>query len=77
MRDLQLYGIEYIYVGQLERALYPPAGLAHFDALAQAGKLQIVYQRGDTRIYRFARAEQPPAILTTTLPVEAPTMSIR
>ncbi|MEO7910744.1 MAG: DUF2298 domain-containing protein, partial [Roseiflexaceae bacterium] len=71
IRNLQLYGVEYVYVGQLERALYPPAGLARFDALAQAGKLQIVYQRGATVIYRVAPAEHAPAVLTTTLPLEA------
>jgi YYY domain-containing protein len=71
IRELQLYGVEYVYVGQLERALYPAAGLARFDALAQAGKLQIVYQRGATVIYQVAPAEHAPAILTTTLPVEA------
>jgi len=70
IRQLQLYGVEYVYVGQLERALYPPAGLARFAALAQAGKLQLVYQQGATVIYRVALAEHTPALLTTTLPVE-------
>jgi uncharacterized membrane protein len=69
LHDLQLYGIEYVYVGQLERALYPPAGLARFDALAQAGKMHVVYQRGATVIYQVAPAGYPPAVLTTTLPV--------
>jgi len=72
LQTLQLYGIEYVYVGQLERALYAPAGLAHFDALAQAGKIQVVYQRGTTVIYQVAPAAHPPAVLTTTLPVEVP-----
>ena len=58
MHDLQLYGVEYVYVGQLERALYPPAGLARFDALAQSGKIQVVYQRGATVIYQVP----PPGI---------------
>src|SRR5438132_771252 len=30
LHNLQLYGVEYVYVGQLERALYLPAGLARF-----------------------------------------------
>jgi len=77
MRDLQLYGIEYVYVGQLERALYPPAGLARFDALAQAGKLQVVYQRGTTVIYQVAPAGHTPAVLTTTLPVVVPSLSAK
>jgi uncharacterized membrane protein len=74
---LQLYGVEYIYVGQLERALYPPAGLARFDALAQSGKIQVVYQRGTTLIYQVAPAGHAPAILTTTLSVEVPSMSAK
>jgi uncharacterized membrane protein len=74
MRDLRLYGIEYVYVGQLERALYPPAGLARFDALAQAGKIQEVYRRGATVIYQVPLAAHPPAVLHTTLPVHAPSM---
>ncbi len=71
LHNLQLYGVEYVYVGQLERALYPPAGLAQFDALAQSGKIQVVYHQGATVIYRIAPAAHPPAVLTTTLPVEA------
>jgi YYY domain-containing protein len=70
LHDLQLYGVEYVYVGQLERALYSPAGLAHFDALAQAGKIRVVYQRGATVIYQVLPAAHPPAVLTTTLRVE-------
>jgi YYY domain-containing protein len=77
MRDLQLYGIEYVYVGQLERALYPPAGLARFDALAQAGKMHVVYRRGATVIYQVAPAGHLPAVLTTTLPVHAPSLPAR
>jgi len=75
LHDLQLYGVEYVYIGQLERALYPAAGLARFDALAQSGKLQVVYQRGTTLIYRVAPAGHPPAVLTTSLPVDVPSSS--
>jgi YYY domain-containing protein len=77
MRELQLYGVEYIYVGQLERALYPPAGLARFDALARDGKLQVVYQRGATQIYRVVPAGHAPAVLTTTLSVDVPSVSAK
>jgi uncharacterized membrane protein len=77
MHDLQLYGVEYVYIGQLERALYPPAGLARFDALAQAGKIQEVYRRGATVIYQVPLATHPPAVLHTTLPVRAPSMPAR
>ncbi|HEX9373315.1 MAG TPA: DUF2298 domain-containing protein [Roseiflexaceae bacterium] len=76
LRLLRLYGVEYVYLGQLERALYDPAGLAKFDALADAGQIQQVYSAGDTRIYRVPRApgDAPPAVLTTSLPVRAPNL---
>jgi uncharacterized membrane protein len=77
VQDLQLYGVEYVYVGQLERALYPARGLARFDALAQSGKLQVVYRQGATVIYRVAPAAHLPAVLTTTLPVSAPSLSAK
>ena len=77
MHDLQLYGVEYVYVGQLERALYPPSGLARFDALAQSGKIQVVYHHGTTLIYRVAPAGHPPAVLTTSLPVDLPRLSAK
>src|SRR5581483_149345 len=34
---LERYQVEYIYVGGLERAYYPPAGLAKFEAAVGAG----------------------------------------
>jgi YYY domain-containing protein len=72
MHDLQLYGVEYVYVGQLERALYSSAGLAQFETLAQSGKIQEVYRQGATVIYQVPPAAHAPALLTTTLPVHAP-----
>jgi YYY domain-containing protein len=74
LRLLQLYGVEYVYVGQLERALYDPAGLAKFEALASTGRIRMVYAGGETRIYQIPRADHPPAVLTTSLPVRAPTL---
>jgi YYY domain-containing protein len=74
LRDLQLYGVEYVVVGQLERALYSPAGLAKFDTMAQSGALTTVYNAGNTRIYRVEPQENPPAIVHTTLPVVPPTL---
>jgi YYY domain-containing protein len=41
------YGISYVYVGPLERARYPAAGLAKF-----AGLMQVVYDSGAVTIYR-------------------------
>ncbi len=49
---LDKYGIRYIYVGPLERARYPAAGLAKFGGLAE-----IVYEAGTVTIYRYS----PPA----------------
>ncbi|MDW8213421.1 MAG: DUF2298 domain-containing protein [Roseiflexaceae bacterium] len=72
LRLLRLYGVEYVIVGQLERALYDPAGLAKFDALAAAGQIETVYSAGETRIYRVPPADHTPAVLTTSLPVRAP-----
>jgi YYY domain-containing protein len=72
LQALRLYGVEYIYVGQLERALYDPAGLAKFDAMAAAGQLQRVYAQDQTSIYQLLPPDHPPALLTTSLPVRAP-----
>jgi YYY domain-containing protein len=44
--------ISYIYVGQLEQAVYDPAGLAKFDGMVQRGELEVVYENERTRIYR-------------------------
>ena len=45
--------------------------------LLAVDKLEVVYQRGATRIYRVATAEHAPAVLTTTLPVEVPSLSAK
>ena len=43
--------IKYIYVGQLERVVYPAAGLAKFDK-AVGSYLDLVYENPRTRIYQ-------------------------
>jgi len=43
---LRKYRVTYVVVGNVERAKYPPAGLAKFTAL------QAVYTSGTTSIYR-------------------------
>jgi uncharacterized membrane protein len=49
---IQQLDISYIYVGQLERAVYTsPGALIKFDALVAQGRLTIVYQNERTRIY--------------------------
>ncbi len=54
---LDKFGVEYIIVGQLERALYPGEGLEKFEALD--GVLwEEVYRDQDTVIYRVNREVQ-------------------
>ncbi len=48
---LQRYGVRYIYVGQLERAFYPEAGLAKFDSLL-GDTLELAYENPQVRIYQ-------------------------
>lgn len=53
-RFLEQYHVSYIIVGQLEKAVYQPEGLAKFEA--QEGRLwRRVYQDADTAIYRVIR----------------------
>jgi uncharacterized membrane protein len=51
LRFIRKYNIEYIIVGQLERAVYPQEGLAKFLAYNQQ-YWQLVYSEGLTDIYR-------------------------
>jgi YYY domain-containing protein len=45
------YDVEYIILGQLERAIYPSEGLMKFEEFS--GKLwDVVYEAADTRIYK-------------------------
>ena len=48
---LSLYDVRYIYVGQLENAMYNAEGLEKFEQLAALGQLQCVYQNTETAIY--------------------------
>ena len=50
---LRKYGVEYVYLGQLER-LYFPDGMDKFDGELGA-RLQRVFDNGDTAIYRLPR----------------------
>jgi YYY domain-containing protein len=52
---LQLYQVEYIVVGQLERAVYTPPGIKKFE-LFNGDLWQEVYRDGDTAIYQVAAA---------------------
>lgn len=45
-------GVNYIYIGQLERIVYSPQALAKFDQLAATGALQVAYSNDGVTIYR-------------------------
>ncbi|MBE2267638.1 MAG: glycosyltransferase family 39 protein [Anaerolinea sp.] len=49
---LQYYNVEYVVVGNLERAYYRAERLAKFDRMVEMGLLEVVYQEGDTTLYR-------------------------
>ncbi len=51
---LDRYGVQYIYVGPLERAYYSEQALAKFDEGVAAGLLSLVYDANGVRIYRYA-----------------------
>ena len=48
---LRKYGVEYVYIGRLERLYYPGPGLDKFDG-AMAGDLEKVYRNPEVSIYR-------------------------
>ena len=45
------YGVEYVYLGKIERLYYDPTGLAKFDT-GLDGALEQVYENRDVRIFR-------------------------
>ncbi|HRQ41158.1 MAG TPA: DUF2298 domain-containing protein [Chloroflexota bacterium] len=49
---IQKYGVEYIYVGQLEWVLYDPLGLLKFEQMADMGLLEEAYRNDGTSVYR-------------------------
>ena len=68
---LQQYGVEYLYVGGVERSLYDTVGMAKFAYMAQRGELREVFADGETRIYQVAQPGKP-TMLTSDLPIVAP-----
>jgi len=44
--------ITYVYVGQLERTVYPARSLAKFDALLEEGYLELAYENPGVRVYK-------------------------
>ncbi|MFQ6000705.1 MAG: DUF2298 domain-containing protein [Anaerolineae bacterium] len=49
---LEELDIRYIYVGQLERTVYPARSLAKFDTLLEEGYLELAYQNPRVRVYK-------------------------
>ena len=49
---LKRYEVEYVVVGQLERAYYPAPGLSKFDTMVQAGLAKLVYENEGIKIYQ-------------------------
>ena len=56
---MRKYGVEYIYLGQLERLYYPDQGLAKFDE-AMSPFLDEVYRTDRVRIYRVLPQDRSP-----------------
>ena len=72
---LQQYGVEYLYLGGVERQIYPPEGLAKFETMRAAGELEQVFQQGQTAIYRLVNPGQP-RMLTSDLALVVPTLAM-
>lgn len=53
---LNQFDVELIIVGDLERALYGPIGLAKFPLMAEEGSLAVLYDAYGTTIYQVIRA---------------------
>ncbi len=49
---LEKYGVRYVYVGEMERKIYPEAGIEKFDRMESAGLIP-VYEQGPVKIYEY------------------------
>ncbi|NTV64425.1 MAG: hypothetical protein HGA65_12935, partial [Oscillochloris sp.] len=70
--DLHHYGVEYLYVGGVERTTYDQVGLAKFPLMVQSGDLAVAFQVGQTTIYRVTHPGQP-QMLTSDVSLNPPT----
>jgi YYY domain-containing protein len=52
LQVLRKYDVGYVYLGTIERAYYPPDGIAKFEQLAASGYLREVFQNEDVTIYK-------------------------
>jgi len=51
-RFLEWYDVQYIIVGRLERAYYPAESLEKFGQMVALGLLEVVFEEGQSVIYR-------------------------
>jgi YYY domain-containing protein len=75
LNHLLSYGIEYVYVGGMERTNYDPIGIAKFPQMVGLGLLTEVFSQGTTQIYRV-NTPGAPQMLTTDLPIVAPSATL-
>jgi uncharacterized membrane protein len=66
---LRKYQVRYVYVGDLERAYYPAAGLAKFDQMTDV--LRPVYQQDGVTIYEVIAPDAPAPGAAATSAVSA------
>ncbi len=71
--EMQNYGIEYIFYGRMERALYGESAGKAFAQLAESKDITEVFRSGETIIYQVPLADHAPGVLKTgTLAVFPP-----
>ncbi len=71
MREIRAWGVEYLYVGQTEQAIYSDEGIEKFGQLVEQGELTPAFQAGQTTVFQVENPGEP-TMLTTDLPVEPP-----
>ncbi|MGH2523168.1 MAG: DUF2298 domain-containing protein, partial [Anaerolineales bacterium] len=53
---IRKYDVRYVVVGTMERAYYPPDGLAMFDGMVASGQMVVAYQNRGVTIYEVRAA---------------------
>ncbi|MFM2031992.1 MAG: hypothetical protein RLZZ297_757, partial [Chloroflexota bacterium] len=73
-KEIQNYGIEYIYYGRMERAVYGEQSGTAFAELAASKQITEVYRGGETVIYQVPLPDHAPGVLKhSTVPAFPPT----
>jgi YYY domain-containing protein len=75
---LRDYDVSYVVVSGLEKAYFPPEGLAKFSEMVSMGLLKVVYHDGDATLYKVNRdagsslaLNHPPSMVSANLAVKA------